>query len=101
MYVLLQCRYTSFPGLFPLLSGGSFSLARVEEISQTIDSESFTVQNSIQFSGPLATTSFSTSAKFEIRSPKRVQVGNYINCIFFQVMPDSSEYITKEMIDHF
>ncbi|XP_044496355.1 plastid-lipid-associated protein, chloroplastic-like [Mangifera indica] len=66
--------YTSFPGLFPLLSGGSFSLARVEEISQTIDSESFTVQNSIQFSGPLATTSFSTSAKFEIRSPKRVQI---------------------------
>ncbi|KAJ0081618.1 hypothetical protein Patl1_09843 [Pistacia atlantica] len=66
--------YTSFSGLFPLLSRGSLQLARVEEISQTIDSESFTVQNSIRFSGPLATTSFSTNAKFEVRSPKRVQI---------------------------
>ena len=66
--------YTSFSGLFPLLSRGSLQLARVEEISQTIDSESFTVQNSIRFSGPLATTSISTNAKFEVRSPKRVQI---------------------------
>jgi hypothetical protein len=46
----------------------------VEEISQTIDSENLTVQNSVQFAGPLATTSISTNAKFEVRSPKRVQV---------------------------
>lgn len=51
---------------------------KVEEISQTIDSENFTVQNSVQFSGPLATTSFSTNAKFEVRSPKRVQVHSWI-----------------------
>ena len=68
------CRYTSFSGLYPLLSRGTFRLVTVEEISQTIDSESFTVQNSIQFAGPLATTSISTNAKFEVRSPKRVQV---------------------------
>ncbi|KAK1570441.1 hypothetical protein Q3G72_001902 [Acer saccharum] len=66
--------YTSFSGLYPLLSRGTFQLVTVEEISQTIDSESFTVQNSIQFAGPLATTSFSTNAKFEVRSPKRVQI---------------------------
>ncbi|KAL9455640.1 hypothetical protein AB3S75_004959 [Citrus x aurantiifolia] len=66
--------YTSFSGLFPLLSRGTLPLARVEEISQTIDSENFTVQNSIQFTGPLATTSISTNAKFEVRSPKRVQI---------------------------
>ncbi|KAK2644617.1 hypothetical protein Ddye_019812 [Dipteronia dyeriana] len=66
--------YTSFSGLFPLLSRGTFRLVTVEEISQTIDSESFTVQNSIQFAGPLATTSISTNAKFEVRSPKRVQI---------------------------
>ncbi|KAJ4838910.1 hypothetical protein Tsubulata_047932 [Turnera subulata] len=67
--------YTSFAGLFPLLSrGSSLSLVKVEEISQTIDSESFTVQNSVQFAGPLATTSISTNAKFEVRSPKRVQI---------------------------
>ncbi|GMH05273.1 hypothetical protein Nepgr_007113 [Nepenthes gracilis] len=66
--------YTSFAGLFPLLSRGTLPLVKVEEISQTIDSEKFTVENSVQFSGPLATTSISTNAKFEVRSPKRVQI---------------------------
>ncbi|CAN4083728.1 unnamed protein product [Withania somnifera] len=66
--------YTSFSGLFPLLSRGTLPLIRVEEISQTIDSETFTVQNSVVFAGPLATTSISTNAKFEVRSPKRVQI---------------------------
>ncbi|TYI81946.1 hypothetical protein E1A91_D05G188800v1 [Gossypium mustelinum] len=67
-------KYTSFPGLFPLLSRGQFPLVKVEEISQTIDAESLTVQNSVQFAGPLASSSISTSAKFEVRSPKRVQI---------------------------
>lgn len=66
--------YTSFAQLFPLLARGTLPLVKVEEISQTIDSENFTVQNSVLFSGPLATTSFSTNAKFEVRSPKRVQI---------------------------
>ncbi|KAJ9169178.1 hypothetical protein P3X46_020639 [Hevea brasiliensis] len=66
--------YTSFSRLFPLLSTGAFPLVKVEEISQIIDSETFTVQNSVQFAGPLATTSISTNAKFEVRSPKRVQI---------------------------
>ncbi|XVF87798.1 hypothetical protein PTKIN_Ptkin18bG0149900 [Pterospermum kingtungense] len=67
--------YTSFPGLFPLLSRGQIpSLVKVEEISQTIDAENLTVQNSVQFSGPLASSSISTNAKFEVRSPKRVQI---------------------------
>ncbi|KAJ6925378.1 hypothetical protein NC651_009908 [Populus alba x Populus x berolinensis] len=66
--------YTSFAGLFPLLSSGTLPLVKVEEISQTIDSANLTVQNSVQFSGPLATTSISTNAKFEVRSPKRVQI---------------------------
>uniref|UniRef100_A0A453KHF2 Plastid lipid-associated protein/fibrillin conserved domain-containing protein n=1 Tax=Aegilops tauschii subsp. strangulata TaxID=200361 RepID=A0A453KHF2_AEGTS len=50
------------------------ALVKVDEISQTIDSENFAVQNCIKFSGPLASTSVSTNAKFEIRSPKRVQI---------------------------
>ncbi|KAF9588463.1 hypothetical protein IFM89_010489 [Coptis chinensis] len=66
--------YTSFVGLFPLLARGTLPLVKVEEISQTIDSENLTVQNSVQFSGPLATTSLSTNAKFEVRSPQRVQI---------------------------
>ncbi|XP_058080799.1 plastid-lipid-associated protein, chloroplastic-like [Magnolia sinica] len=65
--------YTSFSDLFPLL-GRSLPLVKVGEISQTIDSEGLTVQNSVQFEGPLATTSLSTNAKFEVRSPKRVQI---------------------------
>ncbi|XP_077210995.1 light-induced protein, chloroplastic-like [Tasmannia lanceolata] len=65
--------YTSFSGLFPLL-GRNVPLVKVEEISQSIDSENFTVQNSVKFAGPLATTSLSTNAKFEVRSPKRVQI---------------------------
>ncbi|RWW72452.1 hypothetical protein BHE74_00019738 [Ensete ventricosum] len=67
--------YTSFSGLFPLLASGRLpSLVKVDEISQTFDSESFTMQNSVKFLGPLTTTSVTTSAKFEVRSPKRVQV---------------------------
>ncbi|KAK1378347.1 Plastid-lipid-associated protein, chloroplastic [Heracleum sosnowskyi] len=66
--------YTSFSGLFPLLSRGSLPLVKVEEISQTIDAYSFTVQNSVQFAGPYSTSSFTTNAKFEVRSPKRVQI---------------------------
>ncbi|CAJ2658286.1 unnamed protein product [Trifolium pratense] len=66
--------YTSFAGLFPLLSSGLLPLLKVEEISQTIDSESLTVQNSVLFAGPLTTTSISTNAKFEVRSPNRLQI---------------------------
>lgn len=66
--------YTSFAGLFPLFSRGILPLVKVEEISQTINSESFTVENSILFSGPLSTTTFSANAKFEVKSPKRVQI---------------------------
>nr|DAD23494.1 TPA_asm: hypothetical protein HUJ06_024957 [Nelumbo nucifera] len=66
--------YTSFVGLFLLFSRGTLPLVKVEEISQSIDSSNFTVENVVQFAGPLATTTLSTNAKFEIRSPKRVQI---------------------------
>ncbi|KAK9065252.1 hypothetical protein SSX86_016635 [Deinandra increscens subsp. villosa] len=65
--------YTSFLGLYPLLSRG-WPVVKVEEISQTIDSENFTVQNSVVFSGLGSTTAITTNAKFEVRSPKRVQI---------------------------
>lgn len=68
------CSYTSFSGLFPLLSRGTLPLVKVKEISQTIDSDKFTVQNSVQFASPLTTTSFITNGKFEVRSPRRVEV---------------------------
>eukprot|EP00249_Psilotum_nudum_P010976 c22886_g1_i1 orf=419-1441(-) len=66
--------YTSFSELFPLLAAGTLPLVKVGEICQTINSDAFTVQNSVVFTGPLATTSFTASASFEIRSPKRVQI---------------------------
>ncbi|XP_077210986.1 uncharacterized protein LOC143846434 isoform X2 [Tasmannia lanceolata] len=65
--------YTSLSALFPLL-GTNVPLVNVEEISQSIDLENLTMQNSVRFSGPLATTSLSTNAKFEVCSPQRVQV---------------------------
>ena len=67
-------RYTCFAGLFPLLSKGTLPLLTVEEISQIIDSENVTVENIVLLAGPLATTSIGNSAKFEVRSPKSVQV---------------------------
>ncbi|XAR54704.1 hypothetical protein NMG60_11029961 [Bertholletia excelsa] len=66
-------RYTSFAGLFPLLSR-TLPLVKVEEVSQIIDSLNFAVHNSVLFSRPLANTSFSTNAKFEVQSSKHVQV---------------------------
>uniref|UniRef100_A0A7N0UJL7 Plastid lipid-associated protein/fibrillin conserved domain-containing protein n=1 Tax=Kalanchoe fedtschenkoi TaxID=63787 RepID=A0A7N0UJL7_KALFE len=66
--------YTSYIGLYPLLSSGTLPLLKVEEISQTIDSHNLTVENSVVFSGPLATTSVSARAKYEVKSPKRVQI---------------------------
>ncbi|GLJ12985.1 hypothetical protein SUGI_0202200 [Cryptomeria japonica] len=66
--------YTSFSELYPLLAAGTLPLVKVQEISQKFDSETLTVENSVLFAGPLATTSFSTNATFEVRSPKRVQI---------------------------
>lgn len=66
--------YTSYSELYPLLAAGNLPLVKVGEISQTIDALAFMVENSVSFEGPLTTTSFSTSASFEVRSPKRVQI---------------------------
>eukprot|EP00246_Nothoceros_aenigmaticus_P013766 TRINITY_DN4920_c0_g3_i1.p1 TRINITY_DN4920_c0_g3~~TRINITY_DN4920_c0_g3_i1.p1 ORF type:complete len:330 (-),score=15.44 TRINITY_DN4920_c0_g3_i1:77-1066(-) len=66
--------YTTFSELFPLLAAGSLPLVKVGEISQIIDAKALSVQNSVTFTGPLATTSFMASASFEVRSPKRVQI---------------------------
>ncbi|KAG9154677.1 hypothetical protein Leryth_019021, partial [Lithospermum erythrorhizon] len=84
--------YTSFAGLYPLLSRGTLPLVKLEEISQTIDSENFTVQNSVKFAGPLASTSISANAKFEVRSPKRVQIKFEEGIIGTPQLTDSIEF---------
>nr|AIX02792.1 fibrillin 1 protein [Capsicum annuum]AIX02793.1 fibrillin 1 protein [Capsicum annuum] len=83
--------YTSFSGLFPLLARGNLLPVRVEEISQTIDAETLTVQNSVVFAGPLSTTSISTNAKFEVRSPKRLQINFEEGIIGAPQLTDSIE----------
>ncbi|CAL0309103.1 unnamed protein product [Lupinus luteus] len=66
--------YTSFRGLFPLLSQAIAPFIRAGDISQTIDSETYAVQNSVQFVGPWTTTDVNCHGKYEVRSPKRVQL---------------------------
>jgi len=58
----------------PLLAAGRLPLLKVDRISQTIDTSSFTIINSTTLSSPFASLSFSASASFEVRSPARIQV---------------------------
>lgn len=66
--------YTAFSELLPLLAAGTIPLLKVEKICQEINTSDLTIDNSITFSSPFATFSFSASANFEVRSPSRIQV---------------------------
>ncbi|KAL2348909.1 hypothetical protein Fmac_002909 [Flemingia macrophylla] len=66
--------YTASSELLPLLAAGRLPLLKVDKISQTIDTGSFTIINSTTLSSPFASLSFSASASFEVRSPSRIQV---------------------------
>ncbi|XP_065879208.1 plastoglobulin-1, chloroplastic [Euphorbia lathyris] len=66
--------YTAFSELLPLLAVGTTPLLKVEKISQTIDSNNLSIDNSTKLSSPFATFSFSATASFEVRSPSRIQV---------------------------
>ncbi|KAG0611365.1 hypothetical protein M758_7G136200 [Ceratodon purpureus] len=83
--------YTSYSELYPLLAAGNLPLVTVGEISQTINAQALTLDNTVSFEGPLTTTSFSASASFEIRSPKRVQVKFEEGVIGSPKVPDSVE----------
>ncbi|KAK8612436.1 hypothetical protein V6N13_092552 [Hibiscus sabdariffa] len=87
--------YTSFPGLFPLLSSGQLPLVKVEEVSQTIDAETLTVENSVLISGPLASSSISTNAKFEIKFQEGIigtpQLTDFI------VLPENVEFMGQNI----
>ncbi|KAI3928548.1 hypothetical protein MKW98_024149 [Papaver atlanticum] len=85
-------QYTSFTGLLLLLGRGTLPLVKVEEISQIIDSENLTVQNSVVFAGPLATTSLTANAKFEVTSPKRLQIKFEEGVIGTPRLTDSIEF---------
>ncbi|XP_027360449.1 plastoglobulin-1, chloroplastic [Abrus precatorius] len=66
--------YTASSELLPLLAAGRLPLLKVDKISQTIDTSSFTIINSTTLSSPFASLTFSASASFEVRSPTRIQV---------------------------
>ncbi|KAJ6813402.1 putative plastid-lipid-associated protein 2, chloroplastic [Iris pallida] len=86
--------YASFSQFFPLLGSGSL-LMNADEILQSIDSETFTVQNSVKFVGPLATTAVSTNATYVVRSPKRVQIKFNEGVIGTPQLTDSIEFPDK------
>jgi len=67
-------RYTASSELLPLLAAGSLPLLKVDKILQIIDTYSSTIVNSVTLSSPFASSSFSASASFEVRSPSRIQV---------------------------
>ncbi|XP_043695115.1 plastid lipid-associated protein 3, chloroplastic [Telopea speciosissima] len=66
--------YTAFSELLPLLAAGATPLLKVKRICQKIDMQNLTIDNSVTFSSPFATFSFSAGATFEVRSPSRIQV---------------------------
>ncbi|XP_004244405.1 plastoglobulin-1, chloroplastic [Solanum lycopersicum] len=66
--------FTAFSELLPLLAVGTIPLLKVEKISQTISTSSLTIENSTTLSSPVATSSFSATAIFEVQSSSRIQV---------------------------
>uniref|UniRef100_A0A2P2JTI8 Uncharacterized protein MANES_17G014600 n=1 Tax=Rhizophora mucronata TaxID=61149 RepID=A0A2P2JTI8_RHIMU len=66
--------YTAFSELLPLLAVGTLPLLKIEKITQGINISNASIVNMITFSSPFATSSFSATATFEVRSPSRVQV---------------------------
>ncbi|KAL8540014.1 hypothetical protein ACS0TY_001564 [Phlomoides rotata] len=66
--------YTAFSELLPLLATGSIPLVKVEKITQSIDSSSLNIENSVTLSTPISTISFSASASFQVRTSSRIQV---------------------------
>lgn len=66
--------YTSFSELYALLAAGSLPLVEVGEISQTIDTDTSTIKNAVEFKGPLSSSTFEATAAFEVRSAKRLQI---------------------------
>ncbi|XP_047328402.1 probable plastid-lipid-associated protein 3, chloroplastic [Impatiens glandulifera] len=66
--------YTAFSELLPILAAGSTPLLKVDKISQLINTNNLTIENSVTFSNPFVSLSFSATANFDIRSPSRIQV---------------------------
>lgn len=66
--------YTSNSELLAILALSRLPFVSIGDITQRIDSATNTVENKVGISVPLSRTSLSTTASFEVRSPKRLQV---------------------------
>ena len=66
--------YTSNSELIAVLALSKLPFVEVGDITQKIDSIAGTVVNTVGLTVPFSRTSFSTTASFEIRSPKRLQL---------------------------
>ncbi|CAG9466306.1 unnamed protein product [Pedinophyceae sp. YPF-701] len=66
--------YTTSPQLLALLALGQLPGVEIGDVTQKIDSSAGRVQNKVDISAPFSRTALSTSAAFEIRSPKRLNV---------------------------
>ncbi|KAE8789788.1 putative plastid-lipid-associated protein 3, chloroplastic [Hordeum vulgare] len=66
--------YTAYSELLPILLAGATPFARVDKISQEIDSRSMTIINASTISTPFASFSFSATASFEVQTPSRIEV---------------------------
>ncbi|KAL8552942.1 hypothetical protein ACS0TY_001567 [Phlomoides rotata] len=84
--------YTAFSELLPLLATGSIPLVKVEKITQSIDSSSLNIENSVTLSTPISTISFSASASFQVRTSSRIQVC-FCFCFSYKIMAPKIENV--------
>lgn len=66
--------YTSNSELVPLLALGRLPLVEVGEVTQTIDAASGSVENKVEFTVPFSKTSIGSTARFDVRSPKLLEI---------------------------
>ncbi len=66
--------YTSNSELVPILALGRLPLVEVGDITQTIDAASGKVENVVSLSVPFSKTSVGSTANFDVRSPKLLEI---------------------------
>eukprot|EP00798_Chlamydomonas_sp_ICE-L_P002366 gene2366-8674_t len=66
--------YTSNSELIGVLSLSNLPLVTIGEVTQRIDLANMSVENQVGIIVPFSRTAFTTTASFEVRSPKRLQL---------------------------
>lgn len=66
--------YTSNSELIAVLALSKLPFVVIGDVTQRIDTGSLTVENKVGITVPFSRTAFTTTASFEVRSPKRLQL---------------------------